>query len=124
MAEIFSDYLEPHRQGASEPEVCEFGNMGVAMRVHDVDIDFVDEFKTVVAVGVISVIDSFEQGIALAIQELLRDVGVPVEDSRDYLLIGVIVYVLHRVMMSVFGVSPGKRYVEGLRRWMPDGWDF
>ena len=47
------------------------------MGYEDVDVNLVYQFNGILAVSVVLVINSFEQRIALTIQILLRDEGIP-----------------------------------------------
>lgn len=79
--------LEPHRQGATETKPGEFGYMSLFVRQHDIDVYLVDKLEAVVAVSIVLIINSLEKRIALPIQILLRDEGVPAKDRlRDFLV--------------------------------------
>lgn len=57
------------------------------MRHEDVDVNFVYQFNGILAVRVVLIINSFEQRIALPIQILLRDEGVPAKYRLSDLLV-------------------------------------
>lgn len=41
--------------------------MSILVGIHDIDVDFVDELKTVAAIGIVFVENRFEQGIAFPV---------------------------------------------------------
>lgn len=65
------------------------------MGCHDKEVNLINELKTVIAISIVLVEDTLEQGVALPVQKLFRDESVPMEDSLHYLLVGVIIYCVH-----------------------------
>lgn len=57
------------------------------MRHEDIDVNLVYQFNWILAVRVVLIINSFEQRIALPIQILLRDEGVPAKYRLSDLLV-------------------------------------
>lgn len=57
------------------------------MRHEDVDVNLINQLNGILAVRVVLVINSFEQRIALPIQILLRDEGVPAKYRLSDLLV-------------------------------------
>lgn len=57
------------------------------MRHEDIDVNLVYQFNGILAVRVVLVINRFEQRIALPIQILLRDEGVPAKYRLRDLLV-------------------------------------
>ena len=57
------------------------------MRHEDVDVNLVNQFNGILAVSVVLVINSFEKRIALPIQILLRNEGVPAKNRLRDLLV-------------------------------------
>lgn len=59
----------------------------------DVDVDLVDQFDGILAVGVVSVVDCLEQGIAFPVEILFGHEGVSAQYGLGDLLIGIAIEV-------------------------------
>lgn len=93
MAIVFGDDLQPHGECAAESEVLELGTVCLTMGHEDVDVDLVDQFDGILAVGVVSVVDCLEQGIAFPVEILFGHEGVSAQYGLGDLLIGIAIEV-------------------------------
>lgn len=87
VAIVLRNDFKPHSQSASKTEVLQLGPMCFTMRHEDIDVNLVYQFYGVLAVSIILVVDSLEQRIALPIQILLRNEGVPAKNCLSNLLV-------------------------------------
>lgn len=92
MAIVLCNNFKPHGQGTPKTKVLQLRPVCLTMGHEDIDVNLVYQFNGIFAVSVIFVVNSFEQRIALLIQILLRDEGVPAKYRLNDFLVCIAVY--------------------------------